>query len=126
SRKVIYHVNIRLEVPGRNIVVDRESEVDYAHSDIKVAIRDSFRKITRQLEEYVKFQSGRPHPRVGPVHAKLKSFDPFHGFGFVETADGREFYFHKNCLVNTSGDRVLVPGHEFRINTEMGQKGPQV
>ena len=45
-----YHVNIELDIPGRRIVVSREPEANDSHTDIAIAVKDSFTKLTRQLE----------------------------------------------------------------------------
>lgn len=50
----IYHIRIVLDVPGRNIVVSRESEKDGSHEDIYVALRDAFKAAGRQLQDHVK------------------------------------------------------------------------
>jgi hypothetical protein len=49
----IYHVKIRMHIPGRDIIVDRESEKDHAHEDVYIALRDAFAAATRQVEDFV-------------------------------------------------------------------------
>jgi ribosomal subunit interface protein len=58
-----FHVRIELGVPGKELVVARES-ADEAHSDIYVAIRDAFEAAGRQLEHYVAGLSGHRHARA--------------------------------------------------------------
>ena len=125
SKTRIYHIQIRLTVPGKEIIVNREREKNLAHQDIYVAIRDSFNALTRQLEDYVKHRRTSYKPRLGPEHAKVSSFDPNTGFGFVKTPGGREIYFHENALVGPHQERLEV-GSEVRFEEEMGEKGPQV
>ncbi len=43
-------------------------------------------------------------------------------FGYLETSDGREVYFHRNAVV---GDGPLEAGAEVRFTEEAGEKGPQ-
>ncbi|CAB1275303.1 HPF/RaiA family ribosome-associated protein [Candidatus Nitrosacidococcus tergens] len=52
----IYHVRIDLTIPGKELVVSREPEKNHAHEDVYIAIRDSFRAMRRQLEEYIRRQ----------------------------------------------------------------------
>jgi cold shock CspA family protein len=45
-------------------------------------------------------------------------------FGFIETADGREIYFHRNSVLNKAFSR-LKPGTAVSFAEEEGEKGPQ-
>jgi cold shock CspA family protein len=49
---------------------------------------------------------------------------PEEGYGFLEAADGREIYFHRNALVNGDFDRLSV-GRDVRYFEREGEKGPQ-
>jgi cold shock CspA family protein len=46
------------------------------------------------------------------------------GYGFLRTDDGREVYFHRNCLKGVDFDS-LEPGTEVRFAEEPGRDGPQ-
>lgn len=120
-----YHIQIRLEIPEKVFLVNREPGKNYAHTDINVAIRDAFNKLTRQLEDFTKHRKERPRPKVAPPHGKVKMLNPQEGYGFVVTKEGEEIYFHENSIV---GDNItqLHPGMEVRFEAEMGEKGPQV
>jgi ribosome-associated translation inhibitor RaiA len=50
---VIYHVSIELDMPGKKLAVTREREMNPAHKDAWVAIRDAFDAIRRQMADYV-------------------------------------------------------------------------
>lgn len=52
-RLKIYHVKLYLKSPANELVVNREPEKNYAHSNIYVAIRDAFNALSRQLESLV-------------------------------------------------------------------------
>jgi cold shock CspA family protein len=45
-------------------------------------------------------------------------------YGFLQTADGREIYFHKNSVLQPGFDRLEV-GTEVYYAEEAGEKGPQ-
>lgn len=118
----IYHVRIDLTVPGGELVVKRDPARHGAHQDVYVAIRDAFDAARRQLEDYarrqrlrVKTHEGTPHARVGRL---------FMDYGFLETADGREIYFHRNSVLHKGFDRLKV-GTEVRFAEEGGERGPQ-
>lgn len=49
----IYHIQIRMHVGKKDIIVDHEREQDHSHEEITVAIRDAFSAAERQLRDYV-------------------------------------------------------------------------
>jgi cold shock CspA family protein len=46
------------------------------------------------------------------------------GFGFLESADGREIYFHRNSVLNDAFGRLKI-GTRVSFSEEMGDKGAQ-
>lgn len=122
----LYDIRIDLRVPGGEIVVSRAPGADHAHEDIYVAIRDAFRAAARQLEDYARRQSGKTKSHEAPAHGRVAKLMPREGYGFIETSDGLELYFHENSVVN-DGFRHLDVGHEVRyvIASTDGDNGPQ-
>ena len=53
-----------------------------------------------------------------------RNSSPGEDCGFIETADGREVFFHRNSVLDDAFDRLTV-GSEVRFVEEMGEKGPQ-
>jgi cold shock CspA family protein len=45
-------------------------------------------------------------------------------YGFLETPDGREIYFHKNSVLQPGFDQLEV-GMEVHFAEGVGEKGPQ-
>lgn len=60
------HVRIALAVPGPAIVISRDPELDGAHEDPYVAVRDAFRAARRQLELHVARLRGDEHLAARP------------------------------------------------------------
>ena len=60
--KKIFDVHIQLDLPGATLYVQNRPTFNYAHTDIHIAIRDSFQKMKRRLEDFV-------HQRVDASHA---------------------------------------------------------
>ena len=60
--------------------------------------------------------------QAGPRTRLLCAVGPL--LGFIETADGREIYFHRNSVLNDAFSR-LAPGTRVAFSEEMGEKGPQ-
>jgi ribosomal subunit interface protein len=59
----LFEVRIVLNVPGRELVVNREPPAHHTDEDVYAAIREAFDTARRQLEEYV--DRLRRHVRVG-------------------------------------------------------------
>jgi len=122
----LYTVRVDLTVPGGEIVVNRESELDHAHEDVYVAIRDAFKAARRQLQDHVRRQRGETKIHEVPAHGRVARLFPEEGYGFIETPEGSEVYFHRNSVVNDGFDRLEV-GTEVRYDLVPGEgeKGPQ-
>jgi cold shock CspA family protein/ribosome-associated translation inhibitor RaiA len=118
----IYEVRVFITVPRRELVVNREPGFDHAHEDVRVAIRDAFDKGRRQLEDYVREMRGATKHHEIPSHGHISKL--FDDFGFIETPDGEEVYFHANSLVGHDFE-ILEVGHEVRFVEEPGDEGPQ-
>jgi ribosome-associated translation inhibitor RaiA len=62
----VYHVSLNLHLPGRDIVVSHDPELDHAHEDVYVALRDACNAAKKQLAALERF-SGK-----GAQHAKTR------------------------------------------------------
>lgn len=121
----MYRVRIELVVPRGDIVVTRESPQDHAHEDAYVAVRDAFDAAVRQLEDHVRKLDGRVKlHELAQLHGRVARFVAGEAYGFIETADGRDVYFHRNSVTDGSFDRLKV-GDEVRLTVAEGEKGPQ-
>jgi ribosomal subunit interface protein len=120
----LFHVRIDLRVPGRELVVSREPAAHHAYEDVYVAIRDAFDGAKRQLEDYVREMRGTVKAHEPTPQGRIVRLHPEDGYGFIETADGREVYFHQHSVVDGDFDRLRV-GDEVRFSEEPGEQGPQ-
>ena len=122
----LYHVRIELGMPGKALVVSRYPEDEHAHEDVYVAIRDAFDAVRRQLEDHARKRGGRVKVHETPLHGKVVRIFPYEGYGFIESSDGREIYFHKNSVLARGFDRLEV-GQEVRLVVAEGEsaQGPQ-
>lgn len=122
----LFHVNIEIGVPGKQVMVDRNSGKNHAHEDVYVALRDSFAAARRRLENHSRKRAGHVKTHEVPPHGKVSHVNGFEGWGFIETSDGREIYFHRNSLVDADFDK-LEEGQEVRYVEAVGEsdKGPQ-
>ncbi|HEY3302714.1 MAG TPA: HPF/RaiA family ribosome-associated protein [Candidatus Binatia bacterium] len=120
----LYHVRIDLTLPGGEIVIDREPSLHASHKDIYVAIRDAFDAARRKLQDFARRRRGvmKVHEPM-PLGRVAKIFSD-KGFGFLETADGREIYFHGNSVLEPGFARLQV-GTEVTFAEEQDANGPQ-
>jgi ribosomal subunit interface protein len=114
-----YDVRIDMAVPGTELVVNRESQ-----EDLYVAIREAFNAAGRQLEDYVRRLRGDVKSHEEEPRARVSKLFPEEGYGFLETIDGREVYFHKNSVLSEDFNYLKI-GTEVRFVEEEGEKGPQ-
>lgn len=121
-----YFVSIKLSLPERKDVNVKPPPRgrDARQADIAFAVGDAFRRADRQLRDQAarlkretKIHSGEPEGRVLRLDAKGE-------FGFLESADGREIYFHAHSVLD-DGFRRLKPGAVVAYHEEIGEKGPQ-
>lgn len=119
-----YRVKIHLTVPRREIVVDREPDDSRAAEDVQVVLRDAFKEIRRQLQDYARELRDDTKHHDAPSHGVVKSVDADGEYGTIETPDGREIYFHKNSVLEDGFDRLEL-GDQVRFVEQSGDKGPQ-
>ena len=138
----LYHVRIDMTVPGAELVVKREPslqaglrqidsekqsksyEAHAAHKDVFVVIRDAFKEARRQLQDYARLVRGQTKAHIPQPSGRVSKLFPEEGYGFLETPDGNEIYFHKNSVLNDAFNRLAV-GARVTFNEELGEKGVQ-
>ena len=101
------------------LVVNRQAD-----EDLPVAIRDAFDAMRRRLEDYARHQRGAVKSREATPQARVSKLFHEEGYGFLETPDGREIYFHGNSVLPPGFDHLAV-GTEVRFAEEQGAEGPQ-
>lgn len=116
---VLYNVRIDLTVPGAELVVKREP-----NEDLYVAIRDAFNAARRQLQGHARKQRGEVKVHEEIPLGKVSRIYSDQGYGFIETLDGREVYFHENSVTH-GGFQELAIGVMVRFAETSGEEGPQ-
>jgi cold shock CspA family protein len=137
-----YHVRVDLTVPGGEIVVAREPslhsgvqdvegeeacksmEVEQSHKHLEVAIKGAFDAARRKLQDFARSQRADVKTHVNMAKGRVTRLLPAKGYGYVETEDGREVYFHKKSVLKGDFDHLRV-GSEVAFVEEEGDKGPQ-
>jgi cold shock CspA family protein len=134
-------VKVLLSVPGgqltaRNLAapVDPEKlleagrkvkkyEIAVPQKELRQAIADAFHSAGRQLQDMIRLQRGKVKTHEGVVAQVVEVF-PSQGYGFLETAEGRRVYFHRNSVLHDAF-ADLIRGAVVRFAEEKGEKGPQ-
>jgi len=121
----LYEVHIRLALPeGREVNVTRTPPADERHSDLTFAIDDAFKHARRQLQDQVRRIQGHIKDHQNSATATVVRIDPSGEFGFLETGDGQEIYFHRHSVIGRGASRLQV-GSRVTYVEEPGEKGPQ-
>lgn len=121
----LFEVSIRLALPeGREVNVGHTRQDDERYSDLPFAINDTFKRARRQLQDQVRKLQGDVKLSAGPAVGIVVELDPLGEFGFIETPDGREVYFHRNSVLGGGFGKLAVNSH-VSYAEEIGDKGPQ-
>jgi cold shock CspA family protein len=112
------------ELAGKDLAESHEPSKHAAHEDVYVAIRDAFNSAGRKLQDYARKRRGKVKVHEPAPLARVTRMFPEENYGFLETSDGREIYFHKNSVLQPGFDRLEV-GMEVHFAEGAGEKGPQ-
>jgi ribosome-associated translation inhibitor RaiA len=116
-----YEVHIDLIVPGAELAVARQHAIE--DTDVYAAIDRAFEEAERMIRDHRdkmrirRVSDGTPHGIV------VKLFRD-RGYGFLQSIDGREIYFHSHSVLNGRWPQLEV-GCKVRYAEEDGDKGPQ-
>ena len=118
----LYEVTIHLLLPqGREVEIARTPQADERHADVDFAVNDAFKRARRRLRDQLRRMRGEVKAHDGQPIGTVKRLDD--GFGFLETTDGRDIYFHRNSVVNDAFAQ-LTPGSRVIYCEAPGEKGP--
>ncbi len=137
-----FHVRIDLTVPEGEIVVKREPtlhareqtmaeerlrkqmETQPELKHLEVAVREAFHAARRRLEDHARRRRADVKTHEPVPEARVTKLFPAEGYGYIETPDGREIYFHANSVLNNRF-KSLKLGSKVAFTEEPGEKGPQ-
>ncbi len=121
----LYEVNVHLAMPNaKDVSVARTPQNDERYANLPFALNDAFKRARRQLQDRVRRLQRQVKHHEEPPTGRVARLDPSGEFGFIETSDGREIYFHRNSVLNGAFGR-LKPGTGVGYAEEQGEKGPQ-
>jgi ribosomal subunit interface protein len=119
-----YRIRIDLTVPGAELVVGRTPDEGSLREDVYAAIDDAFDDAGRVLQDHVRRQRGDTKSHERQRHGRVSKYFGYEGYGFIETPEGDEVYFHRNSVLHHGFDQMAI-GTEVRFVEEIGERGPQ-
>ena len=120
-----FQVELRIALPTRkDVIVDKRHGDAPEHEHALVAIRQAFDAAKRQIWDAECALQGEMKAHVPEDRGRVTKLIAGGGYGFIETADGREVYLHRNAVLDGAFDRLRV-GDEVRFVEGEGIKGPQ-
>lgn len=121
-----YEIHIEARVPGTELSVSNDPGNVTEHEDIRVAIRDAFDALERQLKKWKTTTQGELKSHEAMLQGRIVEIDRARGFGQIIATDGRLIYFHENSVVDGRfrdlNERDTV---EFVTHPGEGDLGPQ-
>lgn len=114
-----FTVNIDVRVPGHEVVINRDH-----HEDVYVSVRDAFDAAGRKLEDLARVRRGDVKTHELPQRGTVARLFGDEGYGFIETADGRELYFSRENVVEPAFDQ-LATGTRVQFIEELAGEGRQ-
>lgn len=120
-----FEVHIHIVLPDeREVAIDRTPDPDERFQRFEFALNDAFGRAGRQLQDEVGRMRGKvKHHEEAPTGV-VKQIMREDGYGFLESEDGREIYFHRNS-VRAPGFDDLDVGARVNFVEEEGREGPQ-
>lgn len=121
-----FRVRVEAHVPpGHDLVVKRSESQGDIHDQLPYVLHESFDAMERQIKKIDEMQRGevKSHPTKQVTGFVSKLF-PDDSYGFIDSLDGREIYFHRNSVLNDDFERLAV-GTGVHYDEKSGEKGPQ-
>jgi cold shock CspA family protein/ribosome-associated translation inhibitor RaiA len=114
-----FEIHLVATVPGDTITLIRQGEL------VLPLIVEAFDALDRRLEAHAEVvqQKVKVHEEAAH-HGRIVRLFSERDYGFIETDDGEEVYFHAHA-VKKGHFNNLTPGMKVKLGVEMGDKGPQ-
>ena len=114
-----FEVRLVVTMSGDVITINRQGE------RVSPLLVEAFDALDRRLAEHssITQQQVKTHEDF-TRHGRIIRLFPAGDYGFIETDDGLEVYFHANAL-KKGNFAALTPGTAVKFGQEEGDKGPQ-
>ena len=114
-----FEVHLVVTVPGDTITIVRQGEM------IMPLVVEAFDVLDRRLPEHSQViqQQLKTHEAIAQ-HGRVARLFPDDDYGFIESNDGTEIYFHAHAVKKGKFSQ-LTPGTAVKFAQEAGDRGPQ-
>ncbi len=102
-----FRVRIEIGVPREDLVVSRHHD-DAAQNDAYAAVDVAFDDAERELREHSALVRDQVRPHVHAKHGTVSKLFSYEDYGFLQTEEGAEIYFHRNSVENHGFERMRV------------------
>ena len=119
----LFRVRVDVVVPRGEVATNRSPAKAQEHQDVYVAIRDAFDATERRLESHLRRARGETKHHDEQPQGRIARIFSDRDYGFIESSDGREVYFHRHAVADDAFDRLSV-GTQVRFAETVGQEGP--
>ncbi len=119
-------ISISIGVPGRDVVVKREQRLHEADQHLQWVINEAFEAAERQIEEYSRIRRKEVKAEApGQNYARVVRIYPEQDYGFIETREQHNVYFHRAVVRDGKFDELEL-GSEvlYTLASEEGTMGP--
>ncbi len=120
-----YRVQLEMAVPNRTVIVDQSDPGAIEYQDVEQVIRQAFSIARNRLQEVKERSRGEVKRSELPPHGRVTRLlvsDEGVRYGFLESRQGRQIYFHEEALVDLEYDELEV-GDEVRYAEAGGGRG---
>lgn len=104
--------------------VRKGKETTSEHNLLMYTIREAFDATRRQLQDHTHKRRSEIKTHEPDVIATVRQIFQSKEYGYLETADGREIYFHANCVTGSKFEK-MKPGEKVHFVETEGMKGAQ-
>ncbi|WP_148377721.1 HPF/RaiA family ribosome-associated protein [Maritimibacter fusiformis] len=103
-----YDITIEVRVPGTELVVSDRKGNRPERQHLRIALRDAFAIIERDLKIYRQKMRGEVKTLDGMLQGTIAEIRHDRDFGQIQATDRRLIYFHRNSVIDGSFDKLKV------------------
>ncbi|MDX1647528.1 MAG: cold shock domain-containing protein [Longimicrobiales bacterium] len=122
-----YRIRLEVGIPSKTLVVDRQNPEPDKRSTLEQTLNEAFAVARKRLVKAKKLQRGEVKKHELPPHGRivrLLTDETGVRYGFLESRDGEQVYFHEEALVDLDYEDLDV-GDEVRFAAAHGDDGLQ-
>jgi len=119
-------ISISIGVPGRDLQVKREQRLHESDDHATWVINQAFDAAARQLEDYAQKQRRDVKTHEGErAYARIVRLYPDQDYGFLETGERLDIYFHRDVVRDADFADLEVGGEVLYTRApDEGSMGP--